>query len=72
LPLEIPTCGHLALEGRRTFLLEWDVRYILRFPGLIRPMNSKDAGFDLLYIPAGLVFIVGFVYALFAFCVLPA
>jgi hypothetical protein len=35
-------------------------------------MNSKDAGFDLLYIPAGLVFIVGFVYALFAFCVLPA
>jgi len=35
-------------------------------------MNSKDAAFGLLYIPAGLVFIAGFVAALFAFCVLPA
>jgi len=35
-------------------------------------MFSKEAAFGLLYIPAGLVFIVGFVAALFMFCVLPA
>lgn len=35
-------------------------------------MFSKDSGFGLLYIPAGLVAIVAFVAALFWFCVLPA
>jgi hypothetical protein len=33
---------------------------------------NKDAALGLLVIPAGLVFIVGIVFALFAFCVLPA
>ena len=35
-------------------------------------MFSKDAALGLLYIPAGFVLIAGIVYALFAFCVLPA
>jgi len=41
-------------------------------PRIHSHMFSKESGFGLLYIPAGLVFIVGFVAALFMFCVLPA
>jgi hypothetical protein len=35
-------------------------------------MFSKDSALGLLYLPAGLVFIVAVVFALFEFCVLPA
>jgi len=42
------------------------------FPRTYLHMFSKDSGFGLLAIPAGLVAIVGFVAALFAFCVLPS
>jgi hypothetical protein len=42
----------------------------ISFPGNFTPM--KNSGFGLLYIPFGLLFIVGFVAFLFWACVLPA